>query len=251
MRSAPFQQWCLDLKERPGHLHRKVWEWAFICEALSERGMLQEGRLGLGFAVGEEPLASMFASRGARILATDLAREDAVAIGWADTRQHASELAMLNRRAICADREFNMRVEFRECDMNAIPANFGGKYDFTWSACALEHLGSITRGKQFVHNSLACLKPGGVAVHTTEYNISSNTNTVDNAGTVIFRKCDIEALAAALRAQQHEIDINWDEGDGPADTFLDVPPYKHDPHLKLQLEGYATTSIGLIIRRAA
>jgi len=47
---------------RPIMLHRKMWEWLFICESLAERGMLRPGRRGLGFGVGREPLVALFAS---------------------------------------------------------------------------------------------------------------------------------------------------------------------------------------------
>ena len=52
--------------------YRKLWEFAAINQALSERDMLKPGRKGLGFAVGREPLPSIFASHGVRIVATDL-----------------------------------------------------------------------------------------------------------------------------------------------------------------------------------
>lgn len=45
-------------------LNRKIWEWCYVAEALSERGMLLPGRRGLGFAVGQEPLVALFASAG-------------------------------------------------------------------------------------------------------------------------------------------------------------------------------------------
>jgi hypothetical protein len=112
-------------------------------------------------------------------------------------------------------------------------------------------LGSIRLGQEFIYNSIDCLKLGGVAIHTTEYNISSRTDTVDNHGTVIFRRCDIEEVIETLSAQGHEINMDWDEGDGPADQYIDVPPYQHDPHLKLWVGEFTTTSIGLIIRKHA
>ena len=52
-------------------LHRKMWEWLFIAEPLSERDMLRPGRIGLGFGVGKEPLAALFASSGCDVVATD------------------------------------------------------------------------------------------------------------------------------------------------------------------------------------
>ncbi len=232
-------------------MHRKIWEFCFICEALAERRLLNPERLGLGFAVGEEPLSSLFASRGVNILATDLAADEAKKIGWVDTNEHASELSILNKRNLCDPAMFNERVRFQTCDMNHIPDEFNERFDFVWSACALEHLGSIKLGQAFIYNSVGCLKPGGFAVHTTEYNISSRTATVDNEGTVIFRRCDIEEGLETLVSQGHKIEMDWHEGDGSLDQFVDIAPYSHNPHLKLRLGQYVTTSIGLIIRKRA
>lgn len=204
---------------------------------------------GLGFAVGEEPLSSLFASRGVDVTATDLAIDEAQKMGWVDTGEHASGMAILNKRNLCEPNVFRERVEFRFCDMNNIPHAFDGKFDFVWSACAFEHLGSIKLGQEFVYNSINCLKPGGIAVHTTEYNISSKTDTLDNEGTVIFRQCDIQKMIDTLIRQGHSVEMDWDEGNGVADQFIDVAPYAHNPHLKLQIGKYVTTSIGLIITK--
>jgi SAM-dependent methyltransferase len=249
LRSPEFQNWCALLGESPGHLHRKIWEFCFICEALAERGLLSSATRGLGFAVGQEPLSSLFASCGVDIVATDLATEEAQKIGWVDTGEHASGIAALNKRNLCDPKVFSERVGFQFCDMNNISAAFDGKFDFVWSACAFEHLGSIKLGQEFVYNSIECLKPGGVAVHTTEYNISSKTETVDNEGTVIYRQCDIQEIINTLLRQGHSVEMDWNEGNGAADQFIDVAPYAHNPHLKLQLGKYVTTSIGLIIRK--
>ena len=83
-------------------LHRKMWEWLFICEALFERGMLRPGRRGLGFGVGKEPLVALFASMGVEVLATDLDPERAREQGWTETGdEYAGERAALNGTA-CA-----------------------------------------------------------------------------------------------------------------------------------------------------
>lgn len=249
LRSPEFQNWGALLDESRGHIHRKVWEFCFICEALEERGLLTSAKQGLGFAVGEEPLSSLFASRGVDIVATDLATEEAKKNGWVDSGEHASGMAILNKRNLCDPEVLNEHVRFQFCDMNNIPDAFDQKFDFVWSACAFEHLGSIKLGQEFVYNSIKCLKPGGVAVHTTEYNISSKTETLDNEGTVIYRQCDIQEIIDTLLRQGHSVEMDWDEGNGAADQFIDVAPYAHNPHLKLQIGKYVTTSVGLIITK--
>ena len=173
LESAVFRRWAAALGERPGHLHRKIWEWCFIAQALDERGLLAPGRRGLGFAVGQEPLSALFAAHGCTIVATDLGEEEAAKHGWVETGQHAAALDALNQRGLCPEARFHENVTFRVADMRALPTDLG-HFDFVWSSCALEHLGSLEAGMHFIEASLALLKPGGVAVHTTEYNLTSN-----------------------------------------------------------------------------
>ncbi|WP_232063768.1 cyclopropane-fatty-acyl-phospholipid synthase family protein [Undibacterium sp. YM2] len=251
MRTEVFQYWTARMGDRPGHMHRKIWEWAFITQALKERGMLQEGQLGLGFAVGTEPLTAIFAAHGASIIATDLFTEEAQAKGWVDSTQHANGFEAINQRNLCDEKELRRLVEFKFADMNNISEELHGKFDFLWSSCAFEHLGSIEHGKQFVYNAMHCLKPGGIAVHTTEFNMSSNDDTVDTGATVLFRKRDIEEIITTLQSQGHQIEMDWDEGDGYADGHVDMAPYIQDTHLRLQIEKYVVTSIGLIVQKAA
>ncbi|TFW10114.1 methyltransferase domain-containing protein [Oxalobacteraceae bacterium OM1] len=248
--SPQMQEWQLRFKERPIHLHRKIWEWCYISEALAERGMLRPGMRGLGFAVGQEPLTAMYARMGASIVATDLFAEKAEESGWVTTGQHAGDTAALNNRGLCDEREFNRLVTFQFADMNNIGTGFDEQFDFVWSSCAFEHLGSIEKGLQFVQNAMRCLKPGGYAVHTTEFNLSSDADTVESGDTVLFRKRDIESLIAALREQGHAIDIDWANGNGYADQTIDLPPYKQEVHLRVQIQQYVVTSIGLIVRKA-
>ena len=53
LESPAFRSWLERLHDG-WHMHRKNWEHAYICQALHERGMLEPGRRGLGFAVGAE-----------------------------------------------------------------------------------------------------------------------------------------------------------------------------------------------------
>jgi SAM-dependent methyltransferase len=231
-------------------LHRKHWEFFYLCQALYERGLLNQGRKGLGFGVGREPLPALFASLGCNVVATDQAPDEAIRGGWQDTRQHADSIAALERPEICATTTFRERVSFEVVDMNNIPAHLARRFDFCWSVCCLEHLGSLEHGLRFIANSLDTLKIGGLAVHTTEFNLSSNAATLESPGLSIYRRCDIEALFKKLEQAGHQVEpLDLTTGTTLVDGYIDSPPYHNEPHLRLQIAGYNCTSIGLIITR--
>jgi hypothetical protein len=95
---------------------------------------------------------------------------------------------------------------------------------------------------------MSCLRSGGVAVHTTEYLVSSNESTVEAGGTVFYRRRDIEGLVARLRRAGHAVDIDYTLGSTPDDVHVDVPPYT-DVHLRTELAGHVTTSLALIVTK--
>ena len=244
-----FRYWANRMHERPGGLHRKLWEWCFISQALYERGMLASGKRGLGFAVGNEPMTSLFAQLGCEILASDLDSESAGKTGWVESNQHASGLAQLNARGLCAPDLFAERVRFRAVDMRAIDDDLRG-FDFLWSSCALEHLGSLQHGLDFVMNAMDCLRPGGVAVHTTELNCDSDVETVETGDSVVYRQRDLRELAERLQAQGHMVaPFDFDLGYTEADRYVDEYPYRGPMHLKLRIGPYASTSFGLIVTK--
>jgi SAM-dependent methyltransferase len=242
-----FHRWMRRLGLEPRY-HRKLWEFAFVLQALEERDLLKPGSRGLGFGVGEERLTAYFASQGCHVTATDLSGEAAALVGWTETGEHAAGKETLRYPALCPDPVFDANVDFRVCDMNAVPDDLTG-YDFCWSACALEHLGSIEQGLAFIERSIKCLKPGGVAVHTTEFNLDSNDETVEDGLTVIFRQRDLEELMRRVVAAGYTMaPLDLEPGQGAIDRYIDLPPYRTDPHLTLSLWGYKTTSVGVIIQ---
>jgi hypothetical protein len=230
-----------------GHAyHRKLWEFVFILQSLKDHGMLSPGCRGLGFAVGTERIPDLLASCGISVLATDLHQDEGIAKGWADSSQLATSKADLYS-GISTTEQFDQMVDFANVDMTSIPANLQD-FDFCWSSCAFEHLGSIEAGKAFVMNSLNTLRSGGLAVHTTELNLSSDQDTVESGGTVLFRKRDFREIASALREEGHTVaPLNFYQGNHPLDQYIDVPPYSNDVHLRLSLMKYSTTSFGLAI----
>jgi SAM-dependent methyltransferase len=248
----PLAHYGIDPSTDPKRPHRKAWEWCAIAQGLSERGMLEAGRKGCGFAVGREPLAPLFASLGADILATDLA-PSSEATPWADTGQHAASLEAIYRPEILDRESFHSRVRFRPADMRRLDL-WGEErnFDFLWSACSIEHLGSLDAGMTFVAESARLLRPGGWAAHTTEFNVSSDSDTVETGDSVLYRERDIRALDRRLRAIGCGLcRCDFFAGDAPEDLDFDLPPYglAERQHVKLLLSGFVCTSMLLIVRR--
>ena len=249
LESPAFRYWARRLNEK-WRLHRKLWEFCFICQALYERDLLIPDARGLGFAVGQEPLPSLFAAFGCHILATDLPDGDPGVTDWADGGQWAVGLESLNKRGLCDEKSFAEHVTFAGVNMNQIPKDLGG-FDFTWSSCSFEHCGNLELGHRFLINQMQCLRPGGVAVHTTEFNLTSDEHTLSEGQTVIFRRRDIELMVRELKSSGHRVEpIDLSLGNHPLDRHVDVPPYSSDRHLRLHLGDWVTTSIGLIITKA-
>ncbi|MDX2257132.1 MAG: hypothetical protein NW214_16600 [Pseudanabaenaceae cyanobacterium bins.39] len=247
-----FAYWCQQM-HIPVVYHRKIWEFCYILQVIYEQGLLKSKSRGIGFGCGEEPLPSLLASYDIAITATDLDPQASAAKGWLETNQSMSSVEKIWLPELCSREMFHKNVELKYVDMNHIPSDFANQYDFCWSACALEHLGSIENGLLFIENALNTVVPGGICIHTTEFNYLQEIKTIDNWGTVLFRKRDFIKLAQKLTAQGHEVfPLNFDIGAGFLDQFIDIPPY-HQPlnaHLKLLVDGFATTSFGIIIRRS-
>jgi hypothetical protein len=254
--------WCQELKI-PVCFHRKVWEHAYALQVLYENDMLVAGRRGLGFGCGNEPFPSYFTSHGIDVTVTDLPPEDMAREGWAQTSQYATNLNDIFRDYLVDWETFKRHATLKYVDMRAIPADLRD-YDFCWSICALEHIGSIDAGLDFIVDSLKTLRPGGIAVHTTEFNFLDESTTIDNWGSVLFQPQHFKTLSKRLAADGHQMaELDFDYGNKPLDKFIDLPPFVHDwpiqqreywgansNHLKVAIDGFAATCFGLIIKKS-
>ncbi len=248
--------WCRELRTA-AYYHRKIWEFCYICQVLFAEGKLAPAQRGLGFGCGQEPLPSLFAKYGVQVMATDLDPDRPEAEVWRLTRQHAAAAEGLRRRDICPDEQRLANIEFRPIDMNSIPRAFDQSFDFCWSACALEHLGSLAKGLEFIENSLQTLKPGGVAVHTTEFTFDEG-ETIDNYPTVLYQSRHLVEFAGRMRSKGYQVvEYDFNIGCGVLDRFVDLPPWSHElylpkqqyAHLRLSVDGFTCTSVGIIIKK--
>ena len=236
-----------QLRETP-RFHRKQWEWAVITHTLRQHRKLGPQCRGLGFGVGTEPLSSIFVSYGCTILGTDAPLNN-IDPSWAVTNEHSSSITTMYHERILPRVAFEAKCNFLELDMNntsTIPTD----YDFHWSSCVIEHLGGLDHAITFLIESATRLAPGGIAVHTTEFNLTSDTQTYDGSDTCIFRMKDFQLLDTKLAAAGITLlPMVFDPGSHPYNYHVDIPPYQSQVHTRLMLGGYASTSVVLVIHK--
>lgn len=235
-----------DFIKKSGYLneteiHRKRWELISCIQAFE----LSPRKRCLVFGVGNEVLPEFLAGYVdvESILATDLVH---TGNSWDNTNQLCKSKDQLFRGGFTTKEIFDKKVSFVNVDMNHIPDL--GQFDFIWSICAFEHLGSIEKGIEFIHNSNRLLAPGGIACHTTEFNTISNRDTLDNASSVFFRHQDIERIRKEVIEKGFQMEeVDYSLGNHVND--IDCAVKDRRPHLKVRLDPYVITCIRLIIKR--
>lgn len=221
---------------------RKQWEFCAIANVAAQVHPLVDA---LGFGCGRETLPAWLAARGVNVVATDRGDETTA---WTQTGQHTRGLQDLAQPLMISRDNLEARVTFAPADMNAIPAHLRG-FDFVWSCGSLEHLGGLDAGLRFICEAMRCLRPGGIAAHTTEYNPNDGAPTLESPDLSLYRRQELEGLAARLAAQGDTLrPIDYTMGTSPADHFIDQPPFTNY-HLKIKVGHWTTTSILLIAQR--
>lgn len=239
-----LHRWATALGE-PVHIHRKLWEWCEILQASADAGRLQPGLSAVGFGVGREPIPATLAKLGLHVLATDLPASD-LSASWAATNQHANDSGALLTGHV--DSEVIKRlVRFQPFDMCDDLAPLG-VHDLVWSSCVIEHLGSPAAGLDFVRRSLDLLNPGGVAVHTTEMELTPREISVDYGHCAIYTPEHLGEFFGGLPdgfsySASFSIPL-----EAPEDCHVDLPPFNRGlPHLKRTLGDSITTSFSIAI----
>jgi len=144
----------------PARLHRKEWEFAQGVYGLRKLRCLSPDAAALGLGAGAEPIIFFLAGRLRRVVATDLYAGDFSA--------HEADPRMLRDPEAFAPFSYHRdRLEVRRMDAIAIdyaPESF----DLVFSFSSFEHFGSRRAQRACLAAIHRVLRPGGVAVLTTE-----------------------------------------------------------------------------------
>ncbi len=245
---AAYREGCRALREPP-MMHRRQWEYVWIMRCLEMAGVLGPGRRGLGFGQAGDPLVAAVAARGCAVVAGMAPDRGTVRLGAAEPAQ-GDTLGELNARGLCTPQQFRSLASQRPLDMNFLPGDLQD-FDFVWSCSSIEHLGSVEHALAFLLRAMRCVRRGGIALHTTAFNLSSDGSTVECAELSVIRRRDVERLEKLLERDGYRLwPVRLHPGTRGVDRYVDVPPYRPEPHLKVRFGRYVVTSIGLAIARA-
>jgi hypothetical protein len=221
---------------------RKVWEQIWVVAVLATAGLIAPDRQGLGLETNHERIGSLLASRGVQVQASGT---PAPKPALAETRR-----LQLFYPEIINIEDFDRLVSFAELDPRGVGRAGQDAFDFCWSLNMPERLGSIDAALDFFEASLVPLKPGGLALHTLMFNLTSDQFTWDLPGLVILRRSDIERLAERLAAGGHRIvGLNTHPGSEAADEKVKTEA-TGIPGLRQRHGFVVTTSFGLALRKA-
>ena len=142
-------------------VHRKHWEFVQAILGLEQLGCLTPTAIAVGVGAGREHPLYYLANRIARVHATDVYGQG----DFAETDASASMLLHPETFAPFPYREDHLVVQHMDgCDLK-YPA---GSFNLAFSFSSIEHFGGHKRAGQAMQEMARVLRPGGIAVVTTE-----------------------------------------------------------------------------------
>lgn len=223
---------------------RVLWEQVYITSVIATEGLVGVGRRGIGFGLDRDRLPALFSSRGVEVLATSPRPTDELSFDMEQlrTRFFYPEIIHLE--------DFDQLITFDFAELGEAPAALEGSFDFCWSSGIPPRLGSIAAAISFFEASLRVLRPGGIAVHTFDFNLSADERTQESPNLVILRRRDIEELAQRLHAAGHSmLPLNTHPGFTREDELVATRPGGPD-QLKRRYGAVIATSAGIVLRKA-
>jgi SAM-dependent methyltransferase len=149
-----------ELRETP-RFHRKQWEFAMIFLALRQRGLLKSDKVGLSMGGGRERLLYALAQHIKQLVVTDIYASQT---SWDCARTNDPETFIRSNKPFPVD-----DTKFKVLRMDMRDLQFPDQtFDFCYSSCAIEHIGTHTDFLRHLNEVARVLKDDGIYVMTTE-----------------------------------------------------------------------------------
>ncbi|MEL7088790.1 MAG: class I SAM-dependent methyltransferase, partial [Planctomycetota bacterium] len=142
---------------------RKWWEWDAIARSCEALGVLDDTCDAVGLGVGAEPLMFYFAQHCRSVVGLDRYADDS---GWREAR-FAGPASVHEASPVDYPRD---RLRVIDADMRFLPLE-DASCDLVWSCSSIEHVPHPADLLQAFREAHRVLRPGGVAVITTEYSL--------------------------------------------------------------------------------
>ena len=205
------------------------WRKIYTLQTLRRYGMLEEGAIGLGFEPSPSGVPAALAAMHTNVTTVLPTR------GGPHPNIEAVKRDLAGR-APCDKDLFDANVRVRVASWRRIPDDLAN-FDFIWSARANERLYTVASAISFIEESMACLRPGGLAVHVMSYDLSPSGRSVPSSERMLLQQGDVERIALLLVSRGHEV----------AQFKIDAT----DPILAPPSHGVQRrTMVGIVARRA-
>ena len=183
-----------DPTRRP---HRKAWEFAIGVLALEEAGLLDDpdGSMGLSVGAGHEAVLYYLTTRCRWLIATDL-------YGVGDFAHGEAGAMMLTDPDLFAPYPYRRR-RLTTVHMDALDLRFEDKtFDYLVSFGSIEHFGGHESAARALSEAGRVLRPGGVAVITTEM-------AIDGGGDLSLSGLELFSPETLLEMVEREPLLDW------------------------------------------
>jgi SAM-dependent methyltransferase len=244
------------LARKPGQIHRKDWEWTLGIIAMKRFGKLNNNNVAIGIGAGRELILFHLAHHLGHIYATDLySGKEWAHFAPADFVENPGKYSPFpyDPKVLTALRMDGTRLEF--------PSD---SFDIAFSFSSIEHFGGEDHSGALksLKEMERVLKPGGIAIVTTEYIINNKdppdlTNQFYNERTIHSRLIDrldrmklVEPLDLTISPRTLDrgiIDasdaVKWDTS-RVDDAFKQANPY-----VVIKLGNKLITSIMLVFQK--
>jgi hypothetical protein len=196
LREPAANDWMVRLRPK-GEEGIEHWRKVYTLQVLRRYGMLEQGAVGLGFEPSPSGVAAALAAMHTRVCIAFPARP-----GHPVSAEKLLE--DLRGRAPCDDAAFAQNVSARIASWRTIPDDLVN-FDFLWSARANERLYSVAAAAKFVEDTMGCLRPGGLAIHTMSYDLAPGGRSTPSTDRVLLQQNDVERLSLVLVSRGHEV----------------------------------------------
>jgi SAM-dependent methyltransferase len=252
--SVEMQQAFSELqipRPREHFIHRKDWEWALGIIAMNRFKKINENSIAIGVGAGKEVIPFYLANKIRHVYATDLY----AGIRW----QKTATIDFVTNPAKYAPFSYKDSA-LTVLQMDAANLEFPrDHFDIAFSFSSIEHFGDDNHSGALksMKEIERVLKPGGIAVITTEYVLNSKEHKeFFNKSTIYSHLLDkldglslVEPLDLRITTKTLDIIIDYFSQGFDWDTYS-VAFKKNHPHIVLKIGNILFTSLMLVFSKS-